>query len=65
MITIIKFSAILWLMVSRATSLARCHHQDVTYQIMSGFVFTDTGSIIFSEVHIKEFVFFSYPRARD
>ena len=61
MITVIKLSAILWLMVSRAASLARCHHQDLTYQIMSGFVFTDTDSIILSEVDIKEIVFSSYP----
>ena len=62
MITVIKLSAILWLMVvGRAASLARCHHQDLTYQIMSGFVFTDTGSIILSEVDIKEIVFSSYP----
>ena len=55
MIIIIKLTAILGMMVSRATSLARCLQQDITYQIMSGFVFTHTGSIIFSEVDIKEF----------
>ena len=35
---------------SRGDSLARCHQADLSYQILSGFVFTQTPSIISTQV---------------
>ena len=35
---------------SLGDSLARCHQADLSYQILSGFVFTQTSSIISTQV---------------
>ena len=45
-----QLSLLLLTVVRRAACLARCQQSDLTYQIMSGFVFTHTDSILSTEV---------------
>ena len=48
--TIPTITTILLLRAAVVESLARCHQTDLSYQILSGWVFTHTPSIISTQV---------------
>ena len=55
MLTITNTAHLLLLLIlgTGVESLARCHQSDLSYQILSGFVFTHTPSIINTQVRME------------